>query len=175
MDAALTGASSCTSDSHLHSKTARFNSLPYFFSHHHARVVHHLYCWILKQEKPKLILFIVSALLFSAHQVLQRLFDVNIPFIDNYLDPIVLMPLLLYAVLWERRILLKNKSIVLTYTEVFGYFLLVVLVGEVFFPILSDNFTADYWDVLAYGVGTLAYTFVSKASNTSKPIVKSNR
>ncbi|MFD0931154.1 hypothetical protein ACFQ0R_00935 [Psychroflexus salinarum] len=32
-----------------------------------------------------------------------------------------------------------------------------VLIGEVLFPLISDRFTADYWDIPAYALGTLAY------------------
>jgi len=119
----------------------------------------------LKKEKPKIILFIASALLFLGHQYLQLIMGINITFLDNYLDPTVLMPTLLFAVLWERRILLKNKNMVLSYNEILGYFLLVVIFGEIIFPLFSDRFIADYWDILAYAIGTLAYIGAKRASD----------
>jgi len=119
----------------------------------------------LKKEKPKIILFIASALLFLGHQYLQLIMGINITFLDNYLDPTVLMPTLLFAVLWERRILLKNKNMVLSYTEILGYLLLVVIFGEIIFPLFSDRFIADYWDILAYAIGTLAYIGAKRASD----------
>jgi hypothetical protein len=122
----------------------------------------------LKKEKPKIILFIASALLFLGHQYLQLIMGINITFLDNYLDPTVLMPTLLFAVLWERRILLKNKNMVLSYTEILGYFLLVVIFGEIIFPLFSDRFIADYWDILAYAIGTLAYIGAKRASDLPK-------
>ena len=91
----------------------------------------------------------------------------NIVFLDNYLDPAVLMPLILYAVLWERRILLSNQKLVLSNTEIAGYTLLMVIFGEVIFPLFSEKFTADYWDILAYTFGTLTYIITRKVSNTS--------
>ena len=90
----------------------------------------------------------------------------NVPFLDNYLDPVIAMPILLYAVLWERRILLKGNNITLSYTEILGYFLLMVIFGEIIFPLMSNKFTADYWDVLAYAIGTLLYIGSKEASNT---------
>jgi len=122
----------------------------------------------LKKEKPKIILFIASALLFLGHQYLQLIMGINITFLDNYLDPTVLMPTLLFAVLWERRILLKNKNMVLSYTEILGYLLLVVIFGEIIFPLFSDRFIADYWDILAYAIGTLAYIGAKRASDLPK-------
>ena len=118
----------------------------------------------MKQESPIIILVIVSALLFLMHQYLQRQLQFNITFLDNYLDPVVLMPLILYAVLWERRILLRNKNIILSYIDIFGYFLLMVIFGEILFPLISEKFTADYWDILAYAVGTLAYVITKGVS-----------
>lgn len=121
----------------------------------------------MKQEAPVIILVLLSALLFCIHQYLQMQIQINIPFLDNYLDPFLLMPLILYALLWERRILLKNKTIDLSYTDILGYFLLMVLTGEVLFPQISDKFTADYGDILAYALGTLTYVFVRKFSISS--------
>jgi len=119
----------------------------------------------LKQEKPILILVIVSILLFLGHQYLQRVLQLNIPFLDNYLDPALLMPILLYAVLWERRIILKNTNIMLSNSELLGYFILMAIFGEILFPLLSERFTADYWDILAYAIGTFFYMLARKASN----------
>jgi len=92
----------------------------------------------------------------------------NIDFIDDYLDPAVLMPLILYAVLWERRILLNNKKMNLPYLVIFGYFVTMAVLGELLFPLLSDRFTADYWDILAYAFGTIVYVTVREVSFPKK-------
>lgn len=119
----------------------------------------------MKKESPIVILVIVSALLFLIHQYVQMRVQLDIAFLDNYLDPAILMPLILYALLWERRILLRNRNIVLSYTDIFGYFLLMVIIGEILFPFISEKFTADYWDILAYALGTLAYVIAKEVSN----------
>ncbi|SHE52160.1 hypothetical protein SAMN05444278_102201 [Psychroflexus salarius] len=126
----------------------------------------------MKQERAVFSLVIVSGLLFLFHQYLQNETDINITFLNNYLDPFLLMPLLLYAVLWEHRIVLKNKNMVLSYTEIFGYFVLMVLLGEVLFPLISKKFTADYWDILAYALGTLAYIIAKEISSFKKTKLK---
>lgn len=126
----------------------------------------------MKQERAVFSLVIVSGLLFLFHQYLHNETDINITFLNNYLDPFLLMPLLLYAVLWERRIVLKNKNMVLSYTEIFGYFVLMVLLGEVLFPLISKKFTADYWDILAYALGTLAYIIAKEISSFKKTKIK---
>jgi len=107
------------------------------------------------------------ALLFLIHQYLQMYADFNIPFMDDYLDPLLVMPVILYAVLWERRILLKDKNITLSYTEILGYFFLMVIFGEIIFPLMSDRFIADYWDVLAYAFGTISYIIAKNYSNNA--------
>ena len=126
----------------------------------------------MKQEHPVISLVMVSGLLFLFHQYLHNETDINITFLNNYLDPFVLMPLLLYAVLWERRIVLKNKNMVLSYTDIFGYFVLMVILGEVLFPFASEKFTADYWDILAYALGTLAYIIAKEISSFKKTKIK---
>lgn len=124
----------------------------------------------MKQERPIILLVTVSAFLFLVHQYLQMYLQINITFLDNYLDPIVLMPLILYALLWERRLILRDKNLVLPYTDILGYFLLMLLFGEVLFPKISDKFTADYWDLLAYAAGTLAYIIAVKLSVSRNPL-----
>jgi hypothetical protein len=122
----------------------------------------------MKQPNATLILVIISALLFIIHQYLQMVAHINIVFLDNYLDPAVMMPIVLYAVLWERRILFRNKTIVLPYTDIFGYFVLISVFGEVLFPFFNDRFTTDYWDIVSYAVGSLAYAIAQRASNNSE-------
>ena len=118
----------------------------------------------MKQETSMIILVIFSALLFVIHQYMQWIVQMNIDFIDDYLDPAVLMPLVLYAVLWERRIVLNNKKMNLPYLVIFGYFVTMAVLGELLFPLLSDRFTADYWDILAYAFGTIVYVTVREVS-----------
>ena len=102
------------------------------------------------------------------HQYLQMYEHLKLSFADNYLDPALVMPILLYAVHWERRILLKDEQITLSYSEILAYFLLIVVFGEIIFPLMSDKFTADYWDILAYALGTFAYIGAKRASDVAK-------
>ncbi|MFN2260603.1 MAG: hypothetical protein ABR595_00870 [Psychroflexus sp.] len=168
MDATIAQTSPSTPDSYFYFKITRFNFIPCLIPCHFYIYVHNSCCRIMKQESPIIILVIVSALLFLVHQYLQMVVELNIAFLDNYLDPTALMPLILYAVLWERRILLRHKTMVLPYTDIFGYFILMVVFGEILFPLISERFTADYWDIFAYAFGTFAYVFASEVSNFKK-------
>jgi len=164
LDEAVTQTPHYTSGPYLYFKITGFDFTAGFITGDFYFSLHHTCCWIMKKEAPIIILVLLSALLFCIHQYLQLQAQFNIEFLDNYLDPAVLMPLLLYALLWERRILLRNKTLDLPNAHILGYFLLIILVGELLFPILSEKFTADYWDILAYASGTLAYVFARKVS-----------
>ncbi len=49
--------------------------------------------------------FLVCVIIFTAHQFLQKTGFVNISLIDNYLDPLLAMPLLLQLNVLEKRFL----------------------------------------------------------------------
>ncbi len=104
------------------------------------------------------LLFITSLISFLLHQYLERIAGLHIPAADNYLDPLLLMPILLTLILWERRWLLgMGSSHILSFYHIVGYCLLVALVSEVVFPAVSPTFTSDPWDVVAYMAGSLLF------------------
>jgi len=98
--------------------------------------------------------------LFLIHQLLQKGFEVYLPFLHAYLDPFLAMPILLGIFDWERR--WRYGAAPLRVWEV-----VVVTVGfsilfEWYFPRWDARFTADWWDVLAYGFGALVYTWAGE-------------
>lgn len=103
------------------------------------------------QDLKKRIFFIVSLLLFLAHQLVQKVWGVAIPMADAYLDPLLCMPLLLTGLEWQQRWLsgrprLRLAEIILA-TAVVAFF------SEWMFPRWSASFTADPWDVAAFFAG----------------------
>ncbi|MBL7706725.1 MAG: hypothetical protein JNM21_14360 [Taibaiella sp.] len=99
-------------------------------------------------------------LLVLLHQFLEKWLEIRIPVIDNYLDPLLLMPILLHLMLWERRILFKKDlHYVFSLFEVIVLFIVVSFVAEYLFPRWSMGFTADGWDVVCYACGTLIFYF----------------
>lgn len=99
-------------------------------------------------------------LLALLHQSLQKLLEIRIPVIDNYLDPLLLMPMLLHLMLWERRILFKKDlQYVFSLSEVIILFIIVSFVVEYLFPRWNAGFTADGWDVVCYACGTIIFYF----------------
>ena len=108
-------------------------------------------------------LWFISLTLLLTHQLFQKILQINIPFLDNWLDPFLSMPILLGAMLMERRWFFKNKK---TYSFSFLETVIAVLffsfVFEILFPKWSDGFTFDGWDFLAYGLGGLVFYFFQK-------------
>lgn len=97
-------------------------------------------------------------LLVALHQVVERLLHIHIPVVDNYLDPLLLMPMLLHLLLWERRVLFKKGDLfVFSWPRMIMIFIIVSFITEYLFPLLRPGFTADIWDVLCYLIGTIIF------------------
>ena len=111
--------------------------------------------------------FLTCFTMFVAHQVTQRILYTPIPFADNYLDSFVAMPILLTLLMVERRVLFRyDPNYRLSISEIILGTLLVAGVGELVFPAFSNEFTSDWWDVLAYSLGSLLfYTAALRHSN----------
>lgn len=102
--------------------------------------------------------FIICCFLFGAHQALQKLLHIPVPFVDLYLDNLLAMPIILTLLLAERRILFKRgRSYRLPLLDVVVATIYVVFIAEIVFPLLSDKFVTDWWDVLFYGLGSMLF------------------
>ena len=101
--------------------------------------------------------WLTALVLLVAHQVLERVLDVRIPLLDNYLDPLLSVPLLVGALQAERRWLLGDRPEArLHVAQLVGLTLAIAVVGEEVFPRLDAlRQTRDVWDYLAYGLGGL--------------------
>ena len=113
------------------------------------------------------LVFVTSCVLFTVHQYLQWIAMVRLPFIDNYLDPALMMPVVLHLIRWERRLVLNNRTLHLPALQCTCYFLLIAFTAEVIFPLLSNKFTGDWRDVISYAVGTVVYIVAQKISGFS--------
>lgn len=102
--------------------------------------------------------FLVCAILFIAHQILQKIGHIPLPWLDNHLDCLLCMPLLLTVWLLERRhLVFKNPAHRLSFSEIGLATLLLALLFEWGFPALSPRFTSDWRDVVAYAAGSLIF------------------
>jgi hypothetical protein len=103
-------------------------------------------------------LFIVSLLVFLAHQLLQWGLKVSLPWADAYLDNFLVTPIVLPLWQAERQWLFKKgKAYRLSIAEVIAATIYILLVTELIFPLLSNRFSADGWDVLFTFAGAVVY------------------
>ena len=113
--------------------------------------------------------FIICCLLFLLHQLLQKVFHLPIPIFDAYLDSFLSMPIVLTLLVVERRLLFKRgTSYRLNALDVVIVTLFVACIAELAFPAFSVRFTADWWDVVAYGLGSVLFYFTINGYPYSK-------
>ncbi|MGB0861591.1 MAG: hypothetical protein ACPGXZ_01685 [Saprospiraceae bacterium] len=98
--------------------------------------------------------FVMASLLFVIHQVLQKIFEISIPLFDNYGDDFVGMPIILTIFLVEQRFIWKRVQTNLSLFQVVVFTILFAVFFENILPLFNHNYTADYWDYLAYGLGS---------------------
>ena len=112
-----------------------------------------------KKFKPAgSVVFIACCIIFLAHQITQRVLQLSIPFADNYLDNFLATPILLTLLLIERRAFFGyGENYILSVPEVCWVTVFIAVVGEVLFPQLSQDFTADWLDVPIYVLGSLLF------------------
>ena len=114
--------------------------------------------------------FIICALLFVVHQVLQKGLDITFPLFDRYLDNLLAMPIILSLLLVERQYLFKRgKAYRLSTLDVVVATVFIALISEIIFPLLSQDFTTDWWDIVFLGLGSLIfYTTINTIPKKSK-------
>lgn len=111
--------------------------------------------------KKECFLFGSCLFLFILHQLLEKCFHVRVEMVDSYLDALICMPIILQLIVWERRLLLKDAYYRLPLLHIMGYFILISLIVELLFPVLSNRFTADSWDIVCYAAGSLLFIGVN--------------
>lgn len=110
--------------------------------------------------------FVCFAVLFISHQIAQWILKVQLKCIDSYLDPVLMMPISLHILLWERRYCLgRTGDYTFSKSMLLYYFLLVSILFEIVFPAIQPKFIADWLDVLCYGLGTFFFYFWMNKKN----------
>lgn len=103
-------------------------------------------------------IFTISVFLFAVHQFLQKYLEIPVPYIDLYLDNLLAMPIILTLLLAERRFLFKKgKHYRLPLLDVVVATAYIAFITEVIFPLLSEEFTTDWWDLLFYAIGSIVF------------------
>jgi len=109
--------------------------------------------------------FIVCCLLFWTNQFLERILGIFIPFVHEYLDDLLAMPVVLGISLQVFRWIshLKDRFI-LTKTQILVGVAYFAFLFEFLLPMFSPVYTRDFWDMFCYGVGAV---FFHRLINTS--------
>jgi hypothetical protein len=107
--------------------------------------------------------FFISCILFWFNQILERGFEVYIPYIHSYLDDLLAMPVILGITLQVYRWIhpLKDKFVFTKIHIIVGVAYFSILF-EVLLPLWSPIYTADWFDILCYIFGALVfYRFIN--------------
>lgn len=109
--------------------------------------------------------FIVCCLLFWANQFLERILGIFIPFVHEYLDDLLAMPVVLGISLQVFRWISPLKDgFIFTKTQILIGVAYFAFLFEFLLPMFSPVYTRDFWDVVCYGVGAV---FFHRQINTS--------
>lgn len=111
----------------------------------------------------------IPVLLLSMHQLIQRGFNAKVGLLDDYLDPLLCLPILLGLWLAERRMIFRVPR--LSGLEVVVAGLVLAVLFEEGFPQWQPAFTRDWWDYLAYAAGGTWFWWAINppAENTAGP------
>lgn len=113
-------------------------------------------------------LFVVCCILFWVNQWIERS-GIVLPFIHAYADDLLAMPVVLGITLQVMRWLYPGGGLlVFSWLHVLVGWLYFSLLLEGLLPLLSNTYTADPWDVLCYGIGSLTFYFWINRENTEK-------
>ena len=108
----------------------------------------------------------LAVIAFGLHQLLEKGMNRSIPVLDNYLDPLLSMPILLGLILQERQLFLNRyvsgyrKNYRFTALETGTITLFFAIIFEEIFPGLSPYFTRDWLDYIAYFVGAVYFYYL---------------
>jgi len=100
--------------------------------------------------------FLFSTVVLISHQIIEKSLNIPVPLLDNYGDDFFAMPFILTLFLveqylWKRRTTRLSIFEIIVFTLLFGIFF------EFLVPFLNQNYTTDYWDFLAYSLGSIAF------------------
>ncbi|HAS36533.1 MAG TPA: magnesium citrate secondary transporter [Flavobacteriales bacterium] len=107
-------------------------------------------------------LFLVASCIFLVNRW-SEFYGIYIPFVNSYLDDLMLMPIVLTMALAGMRFIISS-SYRLSLWQISLSTLIFSVFFEYFIPQFDPRFTADPLDVLAYLIGALAFLLWGNAS-----------
>lgn len=104
--------------------------------------------------------FFIPVLLFGLNQILEKSFGIFIPWVHEYLDDLLAIPVILGITLQIYRWIHPLKgNFKFKKEHIFVAFLYVSVVFEGFLPWYSEQYVRDFWDILCYALGALVFYF----------------
>lgn len=102
-------------------------------------------------------IWIILIFIFLANQILEH-FSISQVLLQSYLDDILCMPIVLFIILlfYNKYLFVDiNYSIPISYILISIFFF--IFLFELVLPIISKNYIADIFDVIAYTIGALFF------------------
>lgn len=87
------------------------------------------------------------------------------PFIHTQLADLLCMPIVLGIALFLMRKIKAKPAFVLNATQIIFTVAFYSLLFELLFPLISERQKGDFWDVIAYAIGAVAFHFILNRSN----------
>lgn len=100
--------------------------------------------------QPWLGIWPLSALAIFAGVKLSKFWGYNIPIIHWYLNDLICMPVFIAFSISMERFLSGKLTLCYSWRKILVYLIVICLVFEVFLPLKSDKYTADFFDLLCY-------------------------
>jgi hypothetical protein len=112
------------------------------------------------------IILVILILVFITNQVLEK-WGIRVPFLYSYLDDLLVVPITLgiYHLVPKPAHQPHVHPLLFTLVCVLGY----SFHFEWLMPMISTRYTADGWDVVAYGCGAVFYTWVMQPGQPAIP------
>lgn len=100
--------------------------------------------------------FWFSFLVFSANQLLEQFY--KIPLLYSYLDDLLAPGIVLgFTLFFFQKVFPADESFVLETKLLLLFVVVYSLLFEFVYPWTDARHTSDYWDILAYAAGTVAF------------------
>jgi hypothetical protein len=109
---------------------------------------------------------VIPLFLWIAHQILV-INQINIEWLDYYLDDLVVLPILLGISLIAQQNFIANYSFIFHFKTIVFCIFYFSLAFEVIIPIFNQHYTSDWKDCGAYALGGIYFYYFQ---NKPKPI-----
>ena len=116
-------------------------------------------------------LFISAAILTTANEIIERS-GYSIPYLNSYLDDLACFPVVLTIGLAFLRWMQRSRSYVLSKAQVVLAVIYFSVVFEGILPAVSENYTRDPLDVIAYSAGAFLFWRYINRNTAEKLIVQ---